>query len=133
MKNYTAKEVKKNLKLKKKNGNRCVYCDCTNQLILTIDHKMPVSRGGKETESNKQIACFICNQLKGSLTDSEFKKYLKCLYELKNLGKLKVEILPPKVVFNAAHYPFWWGKDEELPKDKLDRLNLNVSEEEVKE
>jgi len=53
-----------NDKLKKKLGYVCVYCGCTNRLILTIDHKTPLAREGKDEDSNKQVCCYVCNQLK---------------------------------------------------------------------
>jgi hypothetical protein len=99
-------KIKAKTKLKKKLGNKCVYCDCNNKLLLTIDHKMPKSRGGKDDDTNKQVCCWFCNQLKGSLTDNEFKKYLKSLYTLKELCKVRLKF-PDNldVMFNANHYP----------------------------
>lgn len=39
---------------------------------FTIDHIVPLSRGGKNEISNYQIACNDCNQLKSSRMDNEF-------------------------------------------------------------
>lgn len=33
-------------------------------LAPTIDHVVPLSRGGEDTLSNVQLACFICNLVK---------------------------------------------------------------------
>ena len=89
--------------LKKKLGKKCVYCGCTNELILTIDHSTPRSRGGKDTEKNKKICCWTCNQLKGSLTHKEFKQYLKALFILKDLRKVKLTYSTNRV--NLDFYP----------------------------
>lgn len=95
----------KNGNLKKKLGERCVYCKCNNKLVLTIDHKTPLIRGGEDTDENKHIACFVCNQVKGPLTHEEFLEYNKALIILKELNKLKVYIIKPKVTFCADAYP----------------------------
>lgn len=41
---------------------------------FTIDHIVPLARGGKNEVSNYQIACQDCNHLKGSRMDGEFMK-----------------------------------------------------------
>ena len=91
--NKTIKEIaesgKKKEQLKEKLGKKCVYCGCTNELVLTIDHSTPRVRGGKDVDKNKKICCWTCNQLKGALTHMEFKQYLKALFLLKNLRKIK--------------------------------------------
>jgi 5-methylcytosine-specific restriction endonuclease McrA len=32
----------------------------------TIDHIVPLSAGGDDTKANVQLACFLCNSIKGS-------------------------------------------------------------------
>jgi len=91
--------------MKKKLGEICVYCGCTNKVALTIDHKIPFRRGGKDTEDNKQVCCFICNQLKGALTHNEFKKYLKALEILKDLNKLYINLPEPEIKLRARDFP----------------------------
>lgn len=53
--------------------NQCVYCgtkgDKSN--ILTIDHILPMSRGGKSTFENCVACCLVCNNTKGRKTPSE--------------------------------------------------------------
>lgn len=46
-----------------RDGNKCVKCGSTEQ--LTIDHIIPIRKGGISTESNMQTMCFNCNQNKG--------------------------------------------------------------------
>lgn len=45
-----------------RSGNRCQQCGSTSD--LTIDHIVPVSRGGTSTESNLQALCRSCNSRK---------------------------------------------------------------------
>ena len=115
--NITKEIIQKN-KIKKTKGLECVYCGCTNQLILTIDHKIPKSRGGLNEEKNMQVCCYICNQLKGSLTDKEFKIYLKNLYNLKELCKIRLELGPMVLHFNSHHYPDYKLNNSTQSKDK---------------
>jgi len=56
----------------------CYYC---NKILLdneiTIDHLIPLSRGGKTTLDNLRIACKKCNNEKGNMTEQEYYTYLK--------------------------------------------------------
>ena len=111
-------EIKKKLKFKKKQKKECVYCGCTNKMALTVDHIVPKARGGGDEDSNLQITCWICNQLKGTLTDKEFKKYYKAMQDLHALCKVKFVFpnnLPLK--FNEHYYPNLnlWDKKTEVP------------------
>ena len=69
-KQEVAKYVEKKKKIKKKNNNTCKYCKCNNQLIMTVDHRIPKIRGGDNSEKNMDCVCNICNRLKGGLTCS---------------------------------------------------------------
>ena len=53
---------------------KCVYCG--NGLgydELEIEHMVPKSRGGQDNIRNYQLACSVCNQAKGTMTDIEFR------------------------------------------------------------
>jgi 5-methylcytosine-specific restriction endonuclease McrA len=47
---------------------RCGYC---NGRGVTVDHIVPVSRGGKNTWTNTVASCDPCNQRKGDRTPQE--------------------------------------------------------------
>lgn len=49
----------------------------------TIDHLIPISRGGSDEWSNLVISCFRCNNLKKNLTLEEFIKTENCPCEFK--------------------------------------------------
>ncbi|NJN93700.1 MAG: HNH endonuclease [Anaerolineales bacterium] len=69
----------------------CVYCglrpgdEQRGQILsrqsFTVDHIMPVSRGGKNTWVNTVCACPVCNQRKGNRTPHEAN--MKLLWEPK--------------------------------------------------
>ena len=46
-----------------RDGDKCVKCGSDEQ--LTIDHIVPIRKGGISIESNMQTLCFNCNQNKG--------------------------------------------------------------------
>lgn len=106
------KRIKRNEKVKSDKGNKCRYCNCNNTLLLTIDHRLPKSRGGEDSEKNLDCVCWFCNQLKGSLTPTEFRSYLTGLKKLSKLHKIKIKLEPLELVFKPYHYPDY-GK--ELP------------------
>ena len=63
---------------------RCNGCEHIYHIKdLTVDHKIPTSKGGQDTPDNKQLLCFHCNVIKS--TDS--MKTLK--YKLRKAGILE--------------------------------------------
>jgi 5-methylcytosine-specific restriction endonuclease McrA len=52
----------------------CHYCGKEGG---TIDHRVPVYRGGADRQDNCVPSCFPCNTLKGGLTEEEFVRYRK--------------------------------------------------------
>jgi 5-methylcytosine-specific restriction endonuclease McrA len=60
----------------KKYGTLTCYI-CSEPIIFgndTLEHKIPLSRGGTHKFSNLAIACLKCNLKKGTKTYSEYKK-----------------------------------------------------------
>jgi 5-methylcytosine-specific restriction endonuclease McrA len=54
------------------NGGRCVYCD--KRPATTLDHRVPLSRGGAHAVFNLAGACQPCNSSKGSKLVAEWKR-----------------------------------------------------------
>jgi 5-methylcytosine-specific restriction endonuclease McrA len=55
---------------------RCQSCGETNQETqLTIDHIIPLAKGGSNDLSNLQTLCLKCNQSKKHHFDPRFKRY----------------------------------------------------------
>ena len=56
----------------------CYYCG--RQFLpkeLTMDHIVPISRGGKSTKNNVVTSCKECNNKKKHLLPMEWEEYLK--------------------------------------------------------
>ncbi len=55
----------------------CIYClEPIKFGDDTLEHKMPLSRGGTNKKSNLGIACKKCNTQKGVKTPKEYKEWL---------------------------------------------------------
>ncbi|MFC1533981.1 HNH endonuclease [Thermodesulfobacteriota bacterium] len=58
----------------------CYYCDReVGKTNLTMDHVVPLSRGGKSKKGNIVPACKECNNKKKSLLPIEWEEYLEAL------------------------------------------------------
>jgi 5-methylcytosine-specific restriction endonuclease McrA len=60
----------------------CHYCNSkVGKASLTMDHVVPLSRGGKSRKGNIVPACKECNNKKKYLLPIEWEEYLKALSE----------------------------------------------------
>jgi 5-methylcytosine-specific restriction endonuclease McrA len=56
----------------------CHYCKGAFPVSeLTMDHLVPIIRGGRSTEGNVVVACKECNSRKGYLLPLEWEDYLE--------------------------------------------------------
>lgn len=60
----------------KQYNHRCAYCGKENAR-LERDHMIPLARGGDHVASNIAPACRWCNAHKATMTDTEFREYLR--------------------------------------------------------
>lgn len=67
--------------LRKLHGDSCCYCECvmvfnTDSRYVptkaTLEHVLPLSRGGKHTFANCRLACYSCNLSKNNKTVEEW-------------------------------------------------------------
>ena len=61
--------------LRSQNGC-CLYCGCLLE-HFHIDHKLPLSRGGKHVKENLALACSTCNLRKNLKTAEEFMEMIQ--------------------------------------------------------
>jgi 5-methylcytosine-specific restriction endonuclease McrA len=76
-----ARELRKSAWWKRRCARgRCHYCEaCVTPKDLTMDHLVPLVRGGKSTKSNIVTACKDCNNRKKHLLPLEWEAYLSRL------------------------------------------------------
>jgi hypothetical protein len=74
---YTASEQTTIDRFKLNHPHVCYYCSnpITVGNVVTVDHKMPVCKGGLTTEDNLVISCLKCNQEKDDMTLEEYLVY----------------------------------------------------------
>lgn len=90
---YTLSELKLIEKVKEEN-TMCHYCgDTLKSKNRTIDHKIPISRGGQTILENLVVSCKGCNEDKGMMNDEEYLDFLDkfntYLHEDVNFNTLK--------------------------------------------
>jgi hypothetical protein len=88
----TQAEQKTIREFKSNNGVECYLCHKTinTNEIVTVDHKLPKSRGGLTITENLAICCQSCNSEKSDMNEQEYKDYLiNKEYVLKNNNTLK--------------------------------------------
>ena len=74
-----------------KDGGRCYICHQMtilhnkgkkrNKRLATIDHVIPVSRGGTHTWGNVRNCCWQCNMRKGSKELNDYQEIMEMTYE----------------------------------------------------
>lgn len=59
-------------------NTKCYYClTPISRERVTMDHVVPISRGGRSTAGNLVPACKTCNEQKRSLTAVEWDEFLQ--------------------------------------------------------
>ncbi len=57
---------------------QCRSCGKTTvEINLTIDHIIPLARGGQNDISNLQTLCFVCNRQKTDNIDPRFRRHFE--------------------------------------------------------
>ncbi|MBF0213435.1 MAG: HNH endonuclease [Magnetococcales bacterium] len=89
-----AKELKRSAWLKGQTGQgRCHYCGARcHPGALTMDHVVPLIRGGRTTRGNCVPACMECNQEKRHLSSLQWQSRM----EEKRLKRAAEENAPPR-------------------------------------
>src|SRR5258706_3382929 len=93
-----------NIRSLKSQSKNCYYCGyyIVFKEDLTVDHKLPISKGGKTNRKNLVVCCKGCNEEKGSMTEIEFFNYMKYKENLKykyDYDELTNQMLKIKDIF----------------------------------
>jgi 5-methylcytosine-specific restriction endonuclease McrA len=81
--------------LRKRDGDHCAYCKVEMNFAratgrkfsgtdATIEHRLPLSKGGKHLWNNVVLACRDCNMSKNQKTEEEFAEYQAEIFRLRN-------------------------------------------------
>jgi len=60
-------------RLRREAGPRCGYCRTSSSITgqpLTVEHIIPIARGGPSTEENLWLSCRRCNEYKGAQVEA---------------------------------------------------------------
>lgn len=81
-----------------KAGGRCALCGRKITLSeMTLDHIVPLDRGGEDSVRNLQCACRVCNQFKANIKPEDFMERITTifLYQMgkKYSGKIRWKII----------------------------------------
>lgn len=60
---------------------------------MTVDHKVPLSKGGTNEPSNLQLSCLECNRMKADFLTEEFMERIAKIRRHYFWNKLKKEIM----------------------------------------
>lgn len=61
-------------------GLHCMYCIKPMAFVdCSVDHAIPVSRGGPNGLDNLVVCCKFCNKAKGDMNDTEYRQLLEAL------------------------------------------------------
>lgn len=112
---------------------KCEYCGEELTLeTVTVEHKIPLIRGGKSVFSNFTVSCCECNREKNCLTHSEYKEIIhraKSKEERKELIenaiiKIKKEEVSKITGFGQTIY-YMGNADEVMPINQIE-INLKT-------
>lgn len=69
------KKIKMNVRLRIDHyGNKCHYCGIGLTVsTFSIDHVIPISKGGTDVRENKVSCCRFCNTIKADMSLEEFR------------------------------------------------------------
>lgn len=63
----------KKRKIFKRDGKKCLLCGTKKH--LTIDHIIPISKGGGDEEDNLQTLCEYHNKFRGNNSTKDYRNY----------------------------------------------------------
>jgi 5-methylcytosine-specific restriction endonuclease McrA len=60
-------------RLNEQTRGHCGYCltqEIVSGIPLTVEHILPISKGGRTVDENLWLSCRLCNEAKGVLTEA---------------------------------------------------------------
>lgn len=100
-------------------GGKCAYCGDVPDGVLGIDHVIPRSKGGGNSESNLLPCCRICNSVKGVKSLEEFILYMDYIdlvrvygFSIKQLNFLVNETRFADDIPRAGYFPYFMRRQD---------------------
>lgn len=93
-------------RLYKIQDGKCAYCgQHRNHKYMTLDHIIPLSKGGTDNLDNLQCTCKKCNSFKGDMLPHEFTKFVRCI--LKNSVRIEKEADKRYKISNNKYFRYF--------------------------
>lgn len=70
----------------------CTYCKLPLSFETSLDHRIPIARGGSHCAYNLVVCCTRCNSIKGQLKDGEFGFLMETLRGMHPVARADVEL-----------------------------------------
>ncbi|NCB03209.1 MAG: HNH endonuclease [Spirochaetia bacterium] len=92
-------------------GEPCKYCGTIlDHNNISLDHIVPLARGGNSSEANVQFICNICNRQKDKMLEQEFKQLKELINSFSEISRIYVN---RKLSMNGGHYDLSKGTQTE--------------------
>lgn len=116
-------------RIKERDNYTCCYCHNSisqePNLLLEIDHIIPLSKGGKTEERNLQTLCWKCNRSKGNkiIQNIEIEEHLQS--DLQDISYLN-DRLEPKKIDDNYDSSLKSKSEQDLKSQKLKELTKQI-------
>lgn len=94
----------------KEHDGKCTFCyEPLTYKNVTADHRKAQVKGGTHRKDNITAACFECNQTKGSMSESAYRKAIKSpsgrnIYFLMAWSRRKINLQTDRSINNIKTY-----------------------------
>ena len=120
-------------RIKERDNYTCRYCHNSiskePNLLLEIDHIIPLSKGGKTEERNLQTLCWKCNRSKGNKIIQNIEIEEQFQNDLHDVGYLNDRLEPEKINQNDDNYgnSLKLKNEQELKSQRIKELTKQIN------
>ena len=120
-------------RIKERDNYTCRYCHNSiskePNLLLEIDHIIPLSKGGKTEERNLQTLCWKCNRSKGNKIIQNIEIGEQLQNDLQDVGYLNDRLAPEKINQSDDNYgsSLKLKNEQELKSQRIKELTKQIN------